>query len=94
MKILKDKVLKDYGLDGEYKVVESTTSSMLGELDREIHAKKKPIAVTLWSPHWAYDKYKLTKLKDPKGSFGSGDGMHMLGRKGFAEGRAAGRASG
>ncbi len=84
MKILKDKVLKDYGLDGEYKVQESSTSSMLSELDRKIH-EKKPIAVTLWSPHWAYDKYELTKLKDPKGSFGAGDSLHMLGRKGFAK---------
>ncbi|MFJ9410026.1 ABC transporter permease/substrate binding protein [Streptomyces sp. NPDC101393] len=84
MKILKDKVLKDYGLEGEYKVQESSTSSMLTELDRSIK-EKKPIAVTLWSPHWAYNKHKLTKLKDPKGSFGSGDSLHMLGRKGFAK---------
>ncbi|WP_432002240.1 ABC transporter permease/substrate binding protein [Streptomyces sioyaensis] len=84
MKILKDKVLKDYGLGGEYKVQESSTASMLSELDRSIRAKK-PVAVTLWSPHWAYDKYKLTKLKDPKGSFGSGDSLHLLGRKGFAK---------
>ncbi|MFI9024969.1 ABC transporter permease/substrate binding protein [Streptomyces sp. NPDC053560] len=84
MKIVKDKVLKDYGLDGEYKLQQSSTSSMLAELDRSIKAKK-PIAVTLWSPHWAYSKYKLTKLKDPKGSFGSGDGIHALGRKGFSK---------
>ncbi|MEU7637803.1 ABC transporter permease/substrate binding protein [Streptomyces sp. NPDC039016] len=84
MKILKDKVLKDYGLDGEYQVQESSTASMLSELDRAIH-DKKPIAVTLWSPHWAYDKYPLTKLKDPKGSFGSGDGLHLIGRKGFGK---------
>ncbi|MFJ9616571.1 ABC transporter permease/substrate binding protein [Streptomyces noursei] len=84
MKILKDKVLKDYGLGGEYQVQESSTASMLSELDRAIH-NKKPIAVTLWSPHWAYDKYQLTKLKDPKGSFGSGDGLHLIGRKGFGK---------
>jgi glycine betaine/proline transport system substrate-binding protein len=84
MKILKDKVLKDYGLQGEYKVQESSTSSMLTELDRSIK-EKKPIAVTLWSPHWAYNKHKLTKLKDPKGSFGSGDSLHLLGRKGFSK---------
>ncbi len=84
MKILKDKVLKDYGLGGEYRVQESSTASMLSELDRSVR-QKKPIAVTLWSPHWAYDKYPLTKLKDPKGSFGSGDGLHLLGRKGFAK---------
>ncbi|MFF9479022.1 ABC transporter permease/substrate binding protein [Streptomyces sp. NPDC014733] len=84
MKILKEKVLKEYGLSGEYKVQDSTTSSMLAELQRA-YAKKKPIAVPLWSPHWAYNKYDLTKLKDPKGAFGSGDSLHMLGRKGFSE---------
>lgn len=84
MKLYKEKVQKEYGLQGEYKLVEASTSSMLAELDRAYRAKK-PIAVTLWSPHWAYDKYDLTKLADPKGAFGSGDGLHMLGRKGFAK---------
>ncbi|SPF01309.1 Glycine betaine-binding protein OpuAC precursor [Streptomyces sp. MA5143a] len=46
--------------------------------------EKEPIAVTLWSPHWAYDKYRLTKLADPRKAFGSGDGIHTLGRKCFA----------
>ncbi|MFD7922799.1 ABC transporter permease/substrate binding protein [Streptomyces sp. NPDC059740] len=81
MKLYKDKVAKAYGLSG-MKLVESSTSSMLAELDRAYSAKK-PIAVTLWSPHWAYSKYHLTKLKDPKGAFGSGDGIHTLARKGF-----------
>ncbi|GAU66202.1 glycine betaine ABC transporter permease/substrate-binding protein [Streptomyces sp. NBRC 110611] len=84
MKIYKEKVAKEYGLDGEYQLVEASTSSMLAELDRAYRAQK-PIAVTLWSPHWAYDKYDLTKLKDPKGAFGSGDGLHLLGRQGFAK---------
>ncbi|MET9296282.1 ABC transporter permease/substrate binding protein [Streptomyces sp. NPDC003077] len=83
MKIYKDKVQKEYGLAGEYKLTEASTSSMLAELDRA-YAAKKPIAVTLWSPHWAYDKYDLTKLKDPKGAFGTGDGLHLLGREGFS----------
>ncbi|MEC4016655.1 ABC transporter permease/substrate binding protein [Streptomyces sp. H27-D2] len=84
MKIYKNKVAKDYGLGSEYKLVQSSTASMLAELDRAV-AKKEPIATTLWTPHWAYDKYKLTKLKDPKGSFGKGDGLHTLGRKGFSK---------
>ncbi|MGI5351230.1 ABC transporter permease/substrate binding protein [Streptomyces sp. CA-250714] len=84
MKILKEKVLKEYGLEGEYKVVSSSTSSMLSELKRSIQ-QKEPVVVTLWSPHWAYNKYDLTKLDDPKGAFGKGEKLHNVGRKGFAE---------
>nr|WP_206441175.1 ABC transporter permease/substrate binding protein [Streptomyces boncukensis] len=84
MKILKDKVLKEYGLEGEYKVVSSSTSSMLAELKRSI-AKKEPVVVTLWSPHWAYNAYDLTKLKDPKGAFGKGEKLYSVARKGFSQ---------
>ncbi|MFF4232104.1 ABC transporter permease/substrate binding protein [Streptomyces sp. NPDC001820] len=82
MGILKDKVLKDYGLEGEYKVVDGSTPGMLAELKRA-YDKKEPIVTTLWSPHWAYSSYDLKKLKDPKGSWGKGDGVHTLARKGF-----------
>ncbi|MFG2972976.1 ABC transporter permease/substrate binding protein [Streptomyces sp. NPDC048331] len=84
MSILKDKVLKDYGLDGEYKVVDGSTPGMLAELKRA-YEKKEPVAVVLWSPHWAYSSYELTKLEDPEGAWGKGDGIHTLARKGFAE---------
>jgi glycine betaine/proline transport system substrate-binding protein len=83
MGLLKDKVLKQYGLDGTYKVVDGSTPAMLAELKRA-YAKKEPIVVTLWSPHWAYSEYDLKKLKDPEGAWGKGDGVHTLSRKGFA----------
>ncbi|MCX5080566.1 ABC transporter permease/substrate binding protein [Streptomyces sp. NPDC056121] len=84
MSLLKSKVLKEYGLDKEYKVVDSSTPAMLAQLKRA-YAKKQPIVTTLWSPHWAYNDYKLKKLKDPKGAWGKGDGVHTLSRKGFAD---------
>ncbi|CAM5232874.1 ABC transporter permease/substrate binding protein [Streptomyces aurantiogriseus] len=83
MGLLKDKVLQQYGLDGTYKVVDGSTPAMLAELKRA-YAKKEPIVVTLWSPHWAYSEYDLKKLKDPEGAWGKGDGVHTLSRKGFA----------
>ncbi|MEU6767947.1 ABC transporter permease/substrate binding protein [Streptomyces sp. NPDC046853] len=84
MGLLKDKVLKEYGLDKEYKVVDGSTPAMLAELKRA-YAKKEPIVTTLWSPHWAYSDFKLKKLDDPKGSWGKGDGVHSLARKGFSK---------
>ncbi|MFB7182996.1 ABC transporter permease/substrate binding protein [Streptomyces sp. NPDC056257] len=83
MSILKDKVLKEYGLEGEYQVVDGSTPGMLAELKRA-YEKKEPVAVVLWSPHWAYSTYDLTKLEDPKAAWGKGDGIHTLARKGFA----------
>ncbi|MBT2406074.1 MULTISPECIES: ABC transporter permease/substrate binding protein [unclassified Streptomyces] len=83
MSLLKDKVLGEYGLDGEYEVVDGSTPGMLAELKRA-YEKKEPVAVVLWSPHWAYSTYELTKLEDPKGAWGKGDGIHTLARKGFA----------
>ncbi|EGX56467.1 glycine betaine ABC transport system permease protein [Streptomyces zinciresistens K42] len=83
MGLLKDKVLGAYGLKGSYDVVDGSTPAMLAELKRA-YAKKEPIVVTLWSPHWAYSDYKLKKLKDPKGAWGKGDSVHTLSRKGFA----------
>ncbi|WP_030296382.1 ABC transporter permease/substrate binding protein [Streptomyces katrae] len=84
MGILKGKVLQEYGLDGEYEVVDGSTPGMLAELKRA-YEKQEPVAVVLWSPHWAYASYDLKKLEDPKGAWGQGDGIHTLTRKGFAD---------
>ncbi|MET9775056.1 ABC transporter permease/substrate binding protein [Streptomyces sp. NPDC006367] len=83
MALLKSKVLEEYGLDKEYKVVDSSTPAMLAELKRAM-SRKEPIVVTLWSPHWAYNDLDLKKLEDPKGAWGEGDGVHTLSRKGLA----------
>ncbi|GHF21359.1 ABC transporter permease subunit [Streptomyces griseoluteus] len=83
MGLLKDKVLDQYGLKGKYQVVDGSTPAMLTELKRA-YAKKQPVVVTLWSPHWAYSDYRLKKLKDPAGAWGKGDTVHTLARKGFS----------
>ncbi|MCK1794479.1 ABC transporter permease/substrate binding protein [Streptomyces sp. XM4193] len=83
MGILKDKVVKEYGLE-DWKIVSSSTASMLAELDRS-YKQEKPIVATLWSPHWAYSKYEMTKLEDTKGAWGKGDKIHTVARKGFSE---------
>jgi glycine betaine/proline transport system substrate-binding protein len=79
-KLLQTKVLPGYGLDKEYKLVNSSTAGMLAELKRD-YARHKPVAVVLWSPHWAYSTYHLTKLADPKGLWGPGDSIHDLANK-------------
>lgn len=82
MKLLKSTVLPGYGLDHEYQVVASSTASMLAELKRD-YALHEPVAVVLWSPHWAYSTYRLTKLADPKGLWGPSDSIHTLANRKF-----------
>ncbi|GAA2627420.1 glycine betaine ABC transporter substrate-binding protein [Streptomyces vastus] len=56
---------------------------MLSALQNAI-AKKKPILVTLWRPHWAYAKLPLKVLKDPEGAYGDPDKVQAIAPKGFA----------
>ncbi|OIV38387.1 glycine/betaine ABC transporter permease [Mangrovactinospora gilvigrisea] len=84
MGLLKSKVLPGYGLDKEYKLVSGSTAGMLAELKRD-YAQKKPVAVVLWTPHWAYSKFSMTKLSDPKGLWGKGDSIYNVANKNFAK---------
>ncbi|MGH3095453.1 MAG: glycine betaine ABC transporter substrate-binding protein [Streptosporangiales bacterium] len=84
MGLLKDKVVPAYGLKkAGYKVVPSSTPAMLAALDKAIGAKK-PIVVTLWHPHWAFSKYNIRYLKDPKNAWGKPDKLHTITSKDFA----------
>ncbi|MCE4026816.1 glycine betaine ABC transporter substrate-binding protein [Microbacterium sp. Au-Mic1] len=78
------KMMPEYGLDGEYQLVTSSTAAMLTEL-KSATDKKQDIAVTLWRPFWANSAYPVKDLKDPKGAMGKPEGLHFLGAKGFAE---------
>lgn len=83
-RVSQEKMLPAYGLDGEYKVTTSSTAAMLTELKKATDAKKD-IIVTLWRPHWAYAKFPIRDLTDPKGAMGQPDGVNTVARKGFAE---------
>ncbi|MBQ0896877.1 glycine betaine ABC transporter substrate-binding protein [Micromonospora sp. U56] len=83
-KATQEKVLPGYGLDGVMKLKTSSTPTMLAALDGAI-AEKKPIVVTLWHPHWAYAKYELKDLADPKGTLGAAEQINTFARKGFGQ---------
>ncbi|MQY04912.1 ABC transporter permease/substrate binding protein [Actinomadura macrotermitis] len=84
MKIVKGKVIPGYGLAGKYELVQGSTPAMLAELSRSA-AAKQPIVVTLWKPHWAYSKFPIKPLADPKKAFGDAEKATMLARQGFAK---------
>lgn len=83
-KAVKDSVMPEYGLDGEYELVTSSTTAMLTELEKATDAKED-IVVTLWRPFWANAKYPVKDLEDPKGALGDAEGLHEIATKGFGD---------
>lgn len=78
------KMMPEYGLDGEYELVTSSTAAMLTEL-KSATDKQEDIVVTLWRPFWANDAFPIKDLADPKGAMGEAESLHFLATKGFAE---------
>ncbi|MBG6212149.1 glycine betaine/proline transport system substrate-binding protein [Cryobacterium sp. CAN_C3] len=73
--------IPEYGLeDMEY--LTSSTAAMLVELQTAID-KGENIVVTLWEPHWAYNKFPLKNLEDPKGALGGRESIHSYAKTDF-----------
>jgi glycine betaine/proline transport system substrate-binding protein len=79
MQDMHGKAVRDYGLK-KYTIVDGSTPAMLAALEKALN-EKKPIAVTLWQPHWAFSKYPITLLKDPDQAFGAPDHLVVVGNK-------------
>ncbi|WP_028622647.1 glycine betaine ABC transporter substrate-binding protein [Pseudomonas sp. Ant30-3] len=74
--------IEEYKLTG-YKLVASSESGMLNELDRNLKRNKWSL-VNAWSPHWMFSKWSLRYLDDPKKIFGGAEQIHAVARKGFS----------
>ena len=79
-----ESMLPEYGLEGEYELVTSSTAAMLTELDGAIK-DEEDIVVTSWRPFWANEAFGLKDLEDPRGAMGESEALHFLGTAGFAE---------
>lgn len=79
-----DSMMPEYGIDGEYELVTSSTAAMLAELDNAI-AAQEDIVVTSWRPFWANEAFDLKDLEDPKGAMGEPEALHFLATDGFSD---------
>jgi len=80
--ITEDEVIPHYGLAQDFELQLSSTSAMLGDLERAMNNKEE-IVVTLWTPFWASVNFDVRQLEDPDGIYGEPEGLHTLGREGF-----------
>ncbi|MFV0421076.1 glycine betaine ABC transporter substrate-binding protein [Oleidesulfovibrio sp.] len=76
--------LKEYGLEGSFRLVEGSEVSMMAELSHAIRHQRW-IVVTGWLPHWAFARWQLEFLEDPKGVYADGGNIHTFVRKGLKE---------
>lgn len=77
---LAQKAVKAYGLPEH--LITSSSSAMLASLSKA-ESQHKPVVVTLWSPHWAFAKWHLKYLSDPKNIFGPADHIYTIANKSF-----------
>lgn len=77
-------MMPEYGLDGEYSLVTSSTATMLATLQEKIN-NEEDVVVTLWRPFWANDAFPVKDLEDPLGAMGEPEALHFLGTGGFSE---------
>ncbi|MFY1110441.1 MAG: glycine betaine ABC transporter substrate-binding protein [Methanosarcinaceae archaeon] len=81
MQVTED-AITEYGLD--YNLVSSSSAGMTAALKKAVD-DEDPIVVTLWSPHWTFNRWELKYLDDPKGLYGEADHVETLARLGLAE---------
>ncbi|WP_044896444.1 glycine betaine ABC transporter substrate-binding protein [Bacillus alveayuensis] len=79
---LSEKMLEEYQL--EYELVPSSEAAMLSQLKESMN-NEKPIAITMWNPHWAFSAFDIKYLEDPKEVYGKPDDIFYLTRRGFEE---------
>ncbi|CAM3821073.1 glycine betaine ABC transporter substrate-binding protein [Alicyclobacillus pomorum] len=76
------KSMQAYGLNS-MQLVSGSETTMLSAL-KAAYAAHKPIAVTLWSPHWAFSQWQLKYLADPKGTMGHDERIDIEANKTWA----------
>lgn len=75
-----ENAIKDYDLD--LKLVEGSDATMVAAL-KDAYARKAPIVVTTWTPHWMFATWELKYLTDPKGTFGGEETVNTVVRLGL-----------
>ncbi|WP_292487603.1 glycine betaine ABC transporter substrate-binding protein [Methanohalobium sp.] len=76
-----DTAIQEYNLD--YELMSSSSAGMASAL-KSAYDNKEPIVVTLWNPHWAFARWDLKYLDDPKSVYGE-DQIVNLARQGMSE---------
>lgn len=75
--------LETYGGADEFTVVAGSSPAMLASLERAID-RQEDIAVTLWTPHWAFEALPIKALEDPAAGWPEADTSYVVVSEQFA----------
>lgn len=78
-----ENAVKEYNLS-KWNLQESSSAAMVKVL-QDAYAKKEPIVITGWTPHWMFADMDLKYLDDPKKVYGGSEQIHTLVRLGLKE---------
>lgn len=74
-----EKVMEEYKLD-KLTLMEGSGATMTAAL-ADATKNNQWVAVTGWTPHWKFAKWKLKYLEDPKNVYGGDEFIHTIVRK-------------
>lgn len=74
--------MEAYGLEGEFRLVESSEVSMVAEVSNAIRHQKW-VVITGWLPHWIFARWNLKFLDDPQGVYGESGHISTIVRQGL-----------
>jgi len=74
--------MEAYGLEGEFRLVESSEVSMVAEISNAIRHQNW-IVITGWLPHWIFARWNLKFLDDPQGVYGESGHINTIVRQGL-----------
>jgi len=75
-------MMKEYPELKDWTLVEGSDYAMVAALKRAMQRKEWTV-VTLWKPHFAFARFDLRFIEDPKGILGGEERVHMIGRRDF-----------
>jgi len=81
---LSEQALHAYGLSSKYRLLDASGAAMTAALAKAEN-RNAPIVITGWTPHWAFSRWGLRFLDDPKNMLGTAQRVDVLVRKGFSE---------
>lgn len=77
-------MMKEYPELKGWKLTDSSDYSMMAELKRRM-MRKNWVVVTLWKPHFAFSRFDIRYIAEPKKILGGEERAHMIGRRDFME---------
>lgn len=77
-------MMKEYPELKGWKLLDSSDYSMVAELKRRM-MRKEWVVVTLWRPHFAFSRFDIRYIDEPKKILGGEERCHIIGRRDFME---------